>query len=140
VAGCVCRANRWAGCVCRVGCVRWTGCVFRVGCVRSTDRVFGFGCVRRTGRVFCVGRVFRVGRWTGFFNVFWTEPAERSVGVLARALRPGGRLLIAFVSDGPTTGDRVTRPIAAGMAAAGLTRVRVIEHADASGVMGYAPG
>jgi len=73
-------------------------------------------------------------------NVFWTEPAERSVGVLARALRPGGRFLIAFGRDSPTTGERVTRPIAAGMAAAGLTGVRVIEHADAFGVMGHAPG
>jgi SAM-dependent methyltransferase len=73
-------------------------------------------------------------------NVFWTGPAERSVGVLARALRPGGRLLIAYGAGGPTTGDRLTRPIAAGMDASGLTGVRVIHHADGIGVLGHAPG
>ena len=73
-------------------------------------------------------------------NVFWTGPAERSVGVLARGLRPGGRLLIAYGAGGPTTGDRLTRPIAAGMDASGLTGVRVIHHADGIGVLGHAPG
>ena len=73
-------------------------------------------------------------------NVFWTGPAEQSVGVLARALRPGGRLLIAYGAGGPTTSDRLTRPIAAGMDASGLTGVRVIHHADGIGVLGHAPG
>ena len=69
-------------------------------------------------------------------NVFWTTPAAPELGVLVRALKPGGRLLVLYGANGPTTGDRVTAPIARGMTAAGLTEVRVVTGDGGTGVTG----
>jgi len=72
-------------------------------------------------------------------NVFWTAPDGPDLRVLARALKPGGRLLVLYGADGPTTGDRITTPIAQSMTAAGLTEVRVVTDADGFGVTGRIP-
>lgn len=69
-------------------------------------------------------------------NVFWTDPAGPAVTVLARALRPGGRLLICYGAGSPTTGGRLTDPIAAAMTAAGLTGVGVLTGPAGTGVTG----
>jgi SAM-dependent methyltransferase len=71
-------------------------------------------------------------------NVFWTTPTAPDLAVLARALRPGGRLLILYGANGPTAGDRITTPIARGMTAAGLTAIRVVSDDDGFGVTGRA--
>jgi SAM-dependent methyltransferase len=73
-------------------------------------------------------------------NVFWTRPDGPELGVLARALRPGGRLLILYGAGGPTTAARVTGPIAAGMTALGLDDVRVVRGERGVGVVGRRPG
>ena len=72
-------------------------------------------------------------------NVFWTDPDGPATAALARTLRPGGRLLILYGAGGPTTGSRVTAPIAAAMTAAGLTAVTVLSGAGGIGVAGAAP-
>jgi SAM-dependent methyltransferase len=69
-------------------------------------------------------------------NLFWTTPTGPGLGVLVRALRPGGRLLVCYGSDGPTTGERVTTPIAQAMTEAGLTEVRVVTGDGGFGVTG----
>ncbi|MCA2211944.1 class I SAM-dependent methyltransferase [Jidongwangia harbinensis] len=69
-------------------------------------------------------------------NIFWTDPDGPAVAGLFRALRPGGRLLVLYGADAPTTGSRVTGPIAAAMSAAGLVDVAVTEGAGGSGVTG----
>jgi SAM-dependent methyltransferase len=73
-------------------------------------------------------------------NVFWTRPDGPELGVLARALRPGGRLLVLYGAGGPTAGARVTGPIAAGMTALGLAGVRVVRDEAGFGVVGRRPG
>jgi SAM-dependent methyltransferase len=73
-------------------------------------------------------------------NVFWTRPDGPDLGVLARALRPGGRLLILYGAGGPTTAARITGPVAAGMTALGLDDVRVVRGEAGVGVMGRRPG
>ena len=72
-------------------------------------------------------------------NVFWTRPHGPELGILAAALRPGGRLLVLYGAGGPTTGERVTGPITAAMAAAGLTDVRVVRGDDGLGVTAHRP-
>ena len=72
-------------------------------------------------------------------NVFWTRPHGPELGILAAALRPGGRLLVLYGAAGPTTGERVTGPITAAMAAAGLTDVRVVRDDDGLGVIAQRP-
>jgi SAM-dependent methyltransferase len=69
-------------------------------------------------------------------NVFWTDPDDPAVATLARTLRPGGRLLVLYGADGPTTGSRLTDPIVAAMSAAGLADVAVVEGAGGTGVTG----
>jgi SAM-dependent methyltransferase len=74
-------------------------------------------------------------------NVFWTRPDGPDLAVLARAVRPGGgRVLVLYGADGPTTADRVTGPIAARMAALGLTDVRVVTGDGGLGVTGRRSG
>jgi SAM-dependent methyltransferase len=72
-------------------------------------------------------------------NVFWTDPRGSAVATLARTLRPGGRLLILYGAGGPTTGPRVTGPIAAAATAAGLAGVTVIADPAGIGVTGRRP-
>ena len=72
-------------------------------------------------------------------NVFWTRPHGPELSVLAAALRPGGRLLVLYGAGGPTTGERVTGPVASAMAAAGLTGVRVVTGDDGFGVTAHRP-
>jgi SAM-dependent methyltransferase len=74
-------------------------------------------------------------------NVFWTRPDGPDLAVLVRAVRPGGgRVLVLYGADGPTTADRVTGPIAARMATLGLTDVRVVTGDGGLGVFGRRPG
>ena len=72
-------------------------------------------------------------------NVFWTDPRGPAVATLAGTLRPGGRLLILYGAGGPTTGARVTDPIAAAMTAAGLADVAVLSDPAGIGVTGRRP-
>jgi hypothetical protein len=71
-------------------------------------------------------------------NVFWTTPTAPDLGILARALKPGGRLLILYGANGPTAGDRIITPIVRGMTAAGLTGIREVRDDDGIGVTGRA--
>lgn len=73
-------------------------------------------------------------------NVFWTEPAGPAVGVLARTLRPGGRLLILYGAGGPTGTGRILGPIAAAMTGAGLTGVEELDEPDGFGVVARRTG
>jgi SAM-dependent methyltransferase len=72
-------------------------------------------------------------------NVFWTDPEGPAVAALARTLRPGGRLLVLYGAGGPTTGSRVTAPIAQAMTGAGLTDVIVLTGSGGIGVSGRVP-
>ncbi len=72
-------------------------------------------------------------------NVFWTRPDGPGLGVLAGALRPGGRVHVLYGAGGPTTGERVTAPVTAAMSAAGLTDVRVVSGDGGFGVIGQRP-
>ncbi len=71
-------------------------------------------------------------------NVFWTTPTGPDLGILARTLKPGGRLLVLYGANSPTTTDRITTPIAQGMTAAGLSGVRVVTGDGGIGVTGRA--
>ena len=72
-------------------------------------------------------------------NAFWTRPDGPDLAVLARALRPGGRMLVLYGADGPTTAGRVTGPITAGMAALGLAGVHMVNGAHGLGVVARRP-
>ncbi len=72
-------------------------------------------------------------------NVFWTRPDGPELAVLAGAVRPGGRVFVLYGAGGPTTGERVTGPIAAAMTRIGLTGVRVLTGDDGIGVTAARP-
>ena len=72
-------------------------------------------------------------------NVFWTRPAGPEAGVLAAALRPGGRLLVLYGADGPTGAERVTGPVTAALSAAGFAHVRVVTGDGGFGVTARKP-
>lgn len=64
-------------------------------------------------------------------NVFWTRPASAECEVLARALRPGGRLVLAYAGpDGEGTRD-IAPGIAAKLEAHGFD-AEVVEHPSGS--------
>jgi len=96
--------------------------------------------VRQAG----LGDLDYVGEFDAAFtidvNVFWTRPQGPELGVLVRALRPGGRVLILYGAEGPAGPDRVTGPIAAAMSALGLTDIRVVTGEHGIGVVGHRPG
>ena len=71
-------------------------------------------------------------------NVFWTRPDGPAAAVLARALRPGGRVFVLY-GGGPTAGERVTAPVTAAMVAAGLADVRVVSGDGGFGVAARCP-
>jgi SAM-dependent methyltransferase len=71
-------------------------------------------------------------------NVFWTKPTGPDLGILARTLKPGGRLLVLYGAKGPTTRARIITPIARNMIAAGLTEVREVTGDAGTGVTGRA--
>ncbi|AGZ38967.1 class I SAM-dependent methyltransferase [Actinoplanes friuliensis] len=58
-------------------------------------------------------------------NVFWTTPGA-GLDVLAGVIRPGGRLLILYGGDGPTSADRITSTVASAVRATGFADVRVL--------------
>jgi len=66
-------------------------------------------------------------------NVFWTTP---DLGVLVRAVKPGGRLLILYGANSPTPADRITQPIRQSMTAEGLTDIEEVAGEDGFGVTG----
>ncbi|MEO3785333.1 class I SAM-dependent methyltransferase [Actinocorallia sp. B10E7] len=73
-------------------------------------------------------------------NLFWTRDPAAELAVLARALRPGGRLLILYGASGPTTGDRVISPITAALEAHGFTGVTPLDDPRGAGLSSTKPG
>jgi SAM-dependent methyltransferase len=67
-------------------------------------------------------------------NVFWTTDAAAELAVLRAALRPGGAVHLLWGAEGPTSGDRVTAPVAAALTAAGFSGVTVLREARGIGV------
>jgi SAM-dependent methyltransferase len=72
-------------------------------------------------------------------NVFWTTGAAAELAVLLAALRPGGAVHLLWGGGGPTSGDRITRPVAAALAAAGFAGVRPVTGDAGLGVSAVRP-
>ena len=72
-------------------------------------------------------------------NLFWTRDPSPEAGLLWRALRPGGVLHVLYGADGPTSGDRVTAPIAAALAGHGFVPERIAEPGRGLGVTAHRP-
>ena len=53
-------------------------------------------------------------------NLFWTRDPAREVAILRAALREGGTLHVLYGTDGTSTADRVTAPVAAALRARGF--------------------
>ena len=75
-----------------------------------SPRMIDIARERAPGLTFTVASMLALpagdGAWAGavaFYSIIHLEPAERAVafGELARVIRPGGRLLVAFHVDGP---------------------------------------
>jgi SAM-dependent methyltransferase len=65
-------------------------------------------------------------------NLFWTGPARAETAVLARVLRPGGRLWLVYGGPGPAGPARGVGPTVAANLAAGGFSAEVIGHPDGS--------
>jgi SAM-dependent methyltransferase len=59
-------------------------------------------------------------------NLFWVGDPAPELAVLHRALRPGGVLLVAYGTGGPTAADRVAPRVAAALGAAGFEGVELL--------------
>lgn len=72
-------------------------------------------------------------------NLFWTRDPAPEARLLYRALRPGGVLHVLYGADGPTTGDRVTAPVAAALTDHGFVPARLTEPPHGLGVTARKP-
>jgi SAM-dependent methyltransferase len=72
-------------------------------------------------------------------NVFWTRQPGPELTVLARALRPGGRLFLLYGSGGPTPADRVTAAVATALRQEGFVDVTVLAEDGGFGVSARTP-
>ncbi len=67
-------------------------------------------------------------------NVFWTRQPGPELTVLARALRPSGRLLVLYGSGGPTPAGRVTGAVTTALRQEGFVDVTMLAGAGGFGV------
>ncbi len=67
-------------------------------------------------------------------NVFWTRHPGPELMVLARALRPAGRLFVLYGRGGPTPADRVTAAVATALRLGGFIDVTVLAGDGGFGV------
>jgi SAM-dependent methyltransferase len=72
-------------------------------------------------------------------NLFWTGRCDREVAVLARALRPGGRLHVCYGGDGPTGPRRITDAVAAALEAGGFGDVAVLAESAGTAISATVP-
>jgi len=66
-------------------------------------------------------------------NLFWVRDPGPELDVLARALRPGGRLHLLY-GRGPTPADRITRTVADQLTGHGFVEVELRDGPDGCGV------
>ncbi len=67
-------------------------------------------------------------------NVFWARRPAPELTVLARALRPGGRLFVLYGAGGPTPAARVTAAVVTALRQAGFADVTVLAGDGGFGV------
>jgi SAM-dependent methyltransferase len=71
-------------------------------------------------------------------NLFWTGPAEAELTVLARTLRPGGRVVLVYETPRGTLRERALTAIENGLRAHGFV-VRTVATPPVVAVLGHLP-